>query len=101
MDKRLELQALLEETLGSKNVYFEPPPDFRMKYPCIRYKRSNIIPTFADNIPYLTQNRYEIIAIYRDPDNDLPKKIAKLPTAYHIRPYIADNLHHDVFMMYY
>lgn len=101
MDKRLELHALLEETLGSKNVYFETPPNFKMKYPCIRYRRASIVPTFADDIPYLLQNRYEIIAIYQDPDNDLPERIAKLPTAQHVRPYTADNLHHDVFMMYY
>ena len=52
MGQRLDLQTELEELLGSRNVYFQPPESLRMNYPCIRYTRSSGETTFADNKPY-------------------------------------------------
>ena len=74
-DRRLILDEKLRRILGSTNVYFEPPASLIMKYPCIRYKRSNIDVIFADNKVYLGKNRYEIIAIFEDADDDLPDRL--------------------------
>ena len=101
MADRFDLQALLEEILGSKNVYFNPPPNVKMNYPAIRYSRSRIDNAFADNSVYKQDLRYEVTAIYKDPDSDLPFKISRLPKCKHDRPYISDNLHHDVFTLYF
>lgn len=101
MSRRLELQTVLENLLGSRNVYFQPPATFQMKYDCIRYERMRIRAKHADNSPYQLNDCYQLIAIYRDPDSDLPKKIALLPSCSHERHYTADNLHHDVFTLYY
>ena len=101
MNKRIELQNLLEEILGSENVYFQPPATLQMKYDCIRYERSKIQSTFADNNPYKFYDRYQLILIYKNPDSELPKKIAKLPMCSHERHYTADNLHHDIFNLYF
>lgn len=99
--QRLELQRILENLLGSRNVYFQPPESFKMQYDCIRYERSHIPPKFANNRPYIFQNCYQLTAIYRNPDSDLPEKIAMLPMCSHERHYTADNLNHDVFVLYY
>lgn len=101
MADRLELQALLEDVLGSENVYFDPPENVKMNYPAIRYSRSRIDNTFANNSVYKQDLRYEVIAIYKDPDSDLPLKISSLPKCKHDRSYVADNLHHDVFTLYF
>lgn len=101
MADRLDLQALLEEILGSRNVYFDPPPTVKMNYPAIRYSRSKIDNTSADDLVYKQDIRYEVTAIYKDPDSDLPLKISRLPKCRHDRPYVADNLHHDVFTLYF
>lgn len=101
MDKRLELHELLKEILGSSNVYFDPPESVKMNYPAIRYSRSRIDNSFADNSVYKQDLRYEVIVIYRDPDSDLPLKISRLPKCAHDRAYVADNLHHDVFTLYF
>lgn len=101
MANRLDLQTLFEELLGSRNVYYDPPESVKMQYDAIRYSRSNIENTYANNSVYKQDNRYEVIAIYRDPDSDLPGKISRLPLCRHDRHYIADNLHHDVFTLYY
>lgn len=98
---RLDLQALLEEVLGSRNVYYDPPESVKMKYPAIRYSRKKIENKFANNAVYRQHNCYEVIVIYKDPDSDLPFRISQLPMCSHDRPYIADNLHHDVFTLYF
>mgnify|MGYP003298287533 FL=1 len=101
MADRLELQALLEDVLGSENVYFDPPENVKMNYPAIKYSRSKIDNTFAINSVYKQDLRYEVIAIYKDPDSDLPLKISRLPKCKHDRPYVSDNLYHDVFTLYF
>ena len=52
MDSRPNLQTKLEQILGSRNVYFQPPESIKLNYPAIVYKRSNIQNTFADNEVY-------------------------------------------------
>lgn len=34
MNRRYELQAVLEGILGSGNVYFQPPENLKMRYDC-------------------------------------------------------------------
>lgn len=101
MANRLDLQTLFEELLGSRNVYFDPPESVKMSYPAIRYTRSKIDNTFANNSVYKQDNRYEVTVIYRDPDSELPGLISRLPMCSHDRGYVADNLHHDVFTLYF
>lgn len=101
LDRRLELDAILRDILGNNNTYYEPPASVQMHYPCIRYSRSHMDAVFADNITYLKHKRYELILIYEDADDELPDKLMDTLTVTHDRHYVADNLHHDVFTMYY
>lgn len=106
MDRRLEFQTLLTEILGTKDelesrVYFQPPETIKMEYPCIVYKRSTINTIFANNIPYVTNTRYQVTVIDKDPDSNLPNKIGRLPTAKLDRHFTFNNLNHDVYNIYY
>ena len=101
MANRLDLHAELERILGSKNVYFQPPQSVQMKYPAIRYSRSNIENNFANNSVYKQDDAYEVIVIYKDPDSDIPRKISQLPRCRFNRHYTADNLNHDAFTLYF
>lgn len=101
MANRLDLQTLFENILGSRNVYFDPPESVKMQYDAIRYSRSSINNVHANNSVYMQKNQYEVIAIYRDPDSSLPGLISRLPLCRHDRHYVSDNLHHDVFTLYY
>ena len=100
MESRLELQAILEDILGSHNVYFQPPTSVEMEYDAIVYRRKNIDNTFANDSVYKQDYAYEIIVIYRDPDSDIPIKISNLPMCVFDRHYVVDNLNHDVFTLY-
>lgn len=101
MEKRLELQRLLEDILDSEEVYFQPPESVKMRYPAIRYERDYISNHFADNEVYRQEIRYQITAMYYDPDDELPLKLSMLPRCRHDRQYKADNLIHDIFTIYY
>lgn len=101
MAPRLELQELLVLILGSNNVYFQPPANIIMKYPCIRYVRDDVRTDFADNVPYKHRKRYQVTVIDRDPDSDIPDRLAMLPLCSHDRSFVAENLHHDVYNLFF
>lgn len=101
MAPRLELQAILEDLLGSRNVYFQPPAAVTMKYPCIVYNRDSIDTKFADNNPYHHSKRYSITVIDRDPDTKISDKVASLPSCSFSTHFTSDNLNHDVFNLYF
>lgn len=101
MAPRLQLQSLLEELLGTDKVYFQPPPNVVLTYPCIVYKRDFAQTTFADNQPYDRQIRYQVTVMDKNPDSELPAKVAALPMCLFDRFYTADNLNHDVFNLFF
>lgn len=97
---RIELQNYLVKLLGpSVKVYFQAPT--KLSYPCLIYERSKIRNRFADNKVYFNLKQYTMTLIYKDPDSDLPDKISKIQTCFHERHYVADNLHHDIFSIFY
>lgn len=101
MADRLELQSLLEELLGSRNVYYMPPENTKMKYDAIRYAKQNIRKDYANDGAYSMKDLYEITVIAKLPDHPVIKKLLALPYCGYNRHYIADNLHHDVLTIYY
>jgi len=101
MPSRLELQTVLENILGSTNVYYQPPETITMKYPAIVYSRDIIENIFANNNVYKTGTAYEIIVIDKDPDSAIVGVVANLPTCRFTRNYTIDNLNHDVFIIHF
>lgn len=107
MDKRLELHEVLCEIInitesdGDRHAYFDPPASVNMKYPAIRYSRSNIRNNHANDSVYKQIHAYEIVVIYDDPNCDIVEKVSMLPMCSFNRHYKADNLNHDVFTLYY
>ena len=102
MERRLQLQADLEQILGSKNVYFQPPSSFQMIYPCIRYELDEIDAKHADNRVYTKKKAYLVTYVTEDPDDDLSDEMFGAFQMIHFdRHYTADNLHHFVYKIYY
>lgn len=101
MGLRPQLHSLLIQILGSNNVYFQPPPTVQMKYPCIVYQRDDVSTEYASNLPYKHMKRYQITIMDRDPDSDIPARVAALPLCSFDRFYTADNLNHDVYNLYF
>lgn len=101
MPPRQELQDLLKALLGSDYVYFQPPPDVIMHYPCIVYKRDYAVTNFSSNQPYTHQKRYLVTVIDRDPDSEIPDKVAALPKCIFDRHYTAGGLNHDAYNLFF
>lgn len=106
--RRLELHSILCGLLECPDrgdecrAYFQPPKSLVMKYPCFRYSRDKIDADKADNRNYLLHDRYQLVLMYKDPDSDLPHKVMEaLPMCSHVNYYTADNLHHDIYNLYY
>ena len=101
MASRLKLQTMLEELLGSRNVYFQPPLSVKMSYPAIVYSRKLIDNEYADNTVYKQSFAYDLTIIDKNPDSDISMKISKLPKCRFDRHYVSDNLNHYVFTLYF
>ncbi|MCM1363392.1 MAG: hypothetical protein NC215_00210 [Ruminococcus sp.] len=100
MAKRLELQALFEEILGSRNVYFQPPPTIKMNYPAIVYALETIENMHADNLVYKQDKVYRVTVITYDPDSEIIDKVSTFPKCRFARHFKSDNLNHYIFTLY-
>lgn len=97
--RREELDSILKSI--TNNVYFQPPNNLTLQYPCIVYNRDRASSEFADNTTYRYTKQYEVTVIDRDPNSEIPDKVAYLETASHSRFFVVDNLNHDVFNLYF
>lgn len=100
MASRLELQTMLENILGSRNVYYQPPSSIKMQYPAIVYSRSDIVNSHADNAAYIQNTSYKITVIDENPDSEIVKRLSLVPCCRYDRHFKSDNLNHDVFTLY-
>lgn len=105
---RLQLQTLLENLLVTEEepdkklkAYFQPPANVQMEYPCIVYLRDTRRTDYAGNAPYKDHKRYQVTVIDEDPDSEIPDKVAALPLCSFDRFFVAENLNHDVYSLYF
>lgn len=96
---RTELHTLL--TGLSPHVYFQPPTNTKILYPCIVYERDVAETEFADNSPYRYTKKYLVTVIDPNPDSDIPDKVAALPLCVHNRFFTTSKLNHDVFYLFF
>lgn len=97
-----EFHGLLRDNELAENVYFQPPSTVQMKYPCIRYERSDIFTRHADDMIYMYRDRYTVTVIDPNPDSPIPDILLKhFRLISFDRQYTVDNLNHVVFRLYY
>lgn len=100
-NKRVQFHNILVGLFGSNDVYYRPPESIKMNYPCIRYKKENIVSTHADNMSYRRTDRYQVTVIDKKPDNVVIEKLLDLPMSSFETHYESDGLNHDVIIIYY
>lgn len=101
MKNRLKLQNLLEKTLGSRNVYFQPPTGLQIKYPCIVYTLNNLKNTYANNGVYKQDDCYSITVIDEDPESEVVNKLSLFPKCSFNNNFVSEGLYHTVFTIYF
>lgn len=102
--RRSELDAVLRSIVkarcGAENVYYQPPANLRMKYPCICYSRAKIRNRPADDRIYRQTVDYTITVIDTKPDSEMTAAVSMLEQCAHDRLFVSDNLYHDVFTLW-
>ena len=96
---RLELQARFEQF--TPNVYYQPPRNVTLKYPCIIYQRQPSIGSHANNSSYITSLPYQITVIDRDPESTIADQlVAMFRYCDETARFTNENLYHVVLTMY-
>lgn len=103
-DRRSDkLISKFREILKSKNVYFQPPSDVHLCYPCIVFYRDGAYNPSANDRGYLFQPSYKVTYINNyEPDPGIIRVI--LDTFMHSKytgHSVIGNLHHDYFTIYF
>lgn len=102
LSRRRQFQLVLESMLTGGKVYFQPPGNVKLSYPCIIYHTYRYDTEHADNILYRAQRAYTVTYIDTKPDATFPETYLKTqPMTHFDRCYTADNLIHWVFTTYY
>lgn len=114
MERRSDLfMQELRDLLGTDEVYFQTSSDAGLEdepyiftginYPCFIVKRTSAYQPKANDKTYLFRPAYEVTYINRDePDPEMLYEVGqRFPLCNYQRHFISDNLHHDVWTIYY
>lgn len=97
---RNDLDALLRSTLGSGNVYFQPPESQKLSFPCVVYRLDDQNDIYADDQTYRRLKRYSLTYITKDPDDPKVDSFDDLRYCSMNRAFTSDNLNHYVYTIY-
>lgn len=100
MASRIDLH---NELLGfSNNVYYQPPENIKIKYPCIIYNKKIPDVKKADNKTYMLTNRYEITYVTKDVENTVCDDILNhFEMISPVNYFVTEGLYHYIFNLYY
>ena len=115
MERRSDLLIQeLKDLLGTDEVYFQPSYNAGndgsipyiltgIEYPCFIMERTTAYQPKANNKNYLFRPGYQVTYINRDePDPEMIEAVMQhFQLCTYQRHFVSDNLHHDVFMIYY
>lgn len=101
MDRRLKLHEMLVEILGTRNVYFQPPPSVKMKYPCIVYNRDGSDVLHADNELYRHKKRYGLTYIDPSSSEAVTDKLERMRYCSFDNKMVVENLYNTNLTLYY
>lgn len=100
MIDRITLQKTLENLLGTRNVYHQPPESMKLNYPCIIYSLGGIHNKSAANSIYITHKSYSLKYITKDPDDSFVDKLNDQPYCGFSNQYKSGDLYINVFKLY-
>ena len=98
---REDFHALLQSLGEELKVYFQPPENLKITYPCIIYSINSYDDEYANNKRYKTMTAYEVMLIDKSAKSIYAPKIRDLTYSRYQRSYTQDNLNHYVFEVYF
>ncbi len=101
-DNNRSLIELCKEIVGDTvKVYFQPPDNTKMQYPCVVISMSNIPEKKADNIKYIRHYEYTLTLIHPNGNNDIVDKLMDLKYCTFSSSFKTQGLYHYVFKLNY
>lgn len=100
MGSRIDFHNVLVSILGASTVYFQPPSNYRMSYPCIVYSKEPFDINHANNEAYSVFTKYKVTLIDSDPDTTIPEALARLERSRPSMNFVSDQLNHYVFIIF-
>lgn len=90
------------QSIAPIKVYYQPPEDVRLEYPCGILTFTGIEKLNADNTTYKMHHRWNVLLILRNPDEEfyIVDAIGALPLCRFDRAYTADGLYHYNYVLY-
>ena len=101
MGERVELHNLLENLLAGVTIYFQPPTNVTLVYPCLLYRRLPSRITRAGNNTYGVTRKYKLTLIDDNPDTIFLDVVLTIPNIVHETYFTKGNLNHDVFVLHF
>lgn len=98
------LHEILCNIDGVKEVYYQPPNNTMLVYPCLIYTMDYLDITYADGKRYLSFPQYTLTLIDYDPESIIQRHILDLDADCHVsfnRFFTSDNLNHWVYKLVY
>jgi hypothetical protein len=103
MGKRSDSFIADLESTNTGKVYFQPPSSVQLNYPCWVVERSKVYQPKANDKTYLFRPGYK--CMYMNCDEPDPEVLEMISRRYercqYQNHYVVDNVHHDVFLIYY
>ena len=88
------LSSIMQSEGEEPHLYYQPPEDVKLQYPCVIYKLASFTSRYADNLPYHQYVHFDVTYITRSPKSTVPVELVKTPNFNFDRYYVVDNLHH-------
>lgn len=102
MRNRLELHNKLANILGTTNIYYQQPENFKLKYPCIIYNQETGDVKKANNKVYAYTKKYTVTFMYTsESDNIILNMLNSFDCCNIDTMFVRDNLYHYTFTLYY
>ena len=96
------LQKMLEDfqTIAGEepHVYYQPPENVKLVYPCFVYVFDNTETIYAGGRPYLHFDRYSVTYITKKSTSRIVNAMRTLPHMDYDTHFTSENLHHYVFL---
>ena len=96
-EKRIQLGILLKTLLGSENIYFQPPTNTQLRYPCFLYTLNDLPNKKANNNKYIRNLSFIVTYISKTPDLERIQQIHQSEGFEYQRSYTTEGLNHTVF----
>lgn len=97
MVDRISLHEKLCAALGSNHVYYQPPENLKMEFPCIVYSLQDMTHAMANNEKYIKNRTYKVIVITPQVDPEVVNLVENFDYCKFQQVYTADGMYHYVF----